>query len=186
MVMFMILAPFGAFSLLMLVAPIPISLLTAAALSLGLVGYDLIRGGSIKMLAAGSAVVFGAIGGYVTLLHGDLSPAATRIAVDGGVLAIALLSLAIRLPFTLQYAREAVDPEVARLPGFLRANYIITWAWTAVFVLMLLANLMMIYLPSLPLWLGLAVAFAGRNGALYFTRWFPNYYRTRQSLKALH
>ena len=42
--------------------------------------------------------------------------------VDAGVLAIALLSLAIRLPFTLQYAREAVDPEVTLLPGFLRAN----------------------------------------------------------------
>ena len=183
MAVFLILAPFGAFSLLMLVASTAVSLLAAAALSLGIVFYDLVRGGSIKILAVGSALLFGAIGGYVTLLHGDLSPVAARVAVDVGVLAIALLSLAIRLPFTLQYARERVDPEVTRLPGFLRANYIITWAWTAAFVLMLLANLLMIWWPSLPLWLGLAIAFAARNGAMYFTRWYPQYYRTRQVLR---
>jgi len=33
------------------------------------------------------------------------------------MLAIALASLAIRLPFTLQYAREMVDAETERLPG---------------------------------------------------------------------
>jgi hypothetical protein len=185
MAMFLILAPFGAFSLLMLVASTPISLLAAAALSLGIVGYDMIRGGSIKILAAGSVLVFGALGGYVTLLHGELSPVAARIAVDIGVLAIALGSLAIRLPFTLQYAREAVDPEVTLLPGFLRANYIITWAWTAAFAMMLVANLLMIYLPSLPLWLGLAIAFAARNSAVYFTRWYPQYFRARQIAKTL-
>ena len=60
--------------------------------------------------------------------------------------------LLIRRPFTLQYAREVVDAETAQLPGFLRANYIITWAWTAAFVLMVLANVLLIYLPGLPLW----------------------------------
>jgi len=177
MAMFLILAPFGAFSLLMLVASTSVSLFAGAAVSLGIIGYDLIRGGSIKILAAGSVVVFGAIGGYVTLLHGQLSPAGARIAVDGGVLAIALLSLAIRVPFSLQYARENVDPEIMKLPGFLRANYIITWAWTAAFLLMLVANLLMIYVPGLPLWLGLAIAFAARNSAMYFTRWYPRYRR---------
>ena len=43
------------------------------------------------------------------------------------------LSIAIRFPFTLQYAREVVDAETAVLPGFIKANYIITWAWAAAF-----------------------------------------------------
>jgi hypothetical protein len=183
MAMFLILAPFGAFSLLMLVASTTISLFVAAGVSLGIVGYDIIRGGSIKIFAVGSMLVFAAIGGYVTV-HNELSPTAVRLAVDVGVLAITLLSLAIRLPYTLQYAREAVDPEVTLLPGFLRANYIITWAWTAACVLMLVANLLMIYLPSLPMWLGLAIAFAARNSAVYFTRWYPHYCRTRHGIKA--
>ncbi len=49
------------------------------------------------------------------------------------MLAISLLSLAIRRPFTLQYAREVVDAETAALPGFLKANYVITSAWAAAF-----------------------------------------------------
>jgi hypothetical protein len=95
------------------------------------------------------------------------------------MLAIALLSLAIRFPFTLQYAREVVDAQTAGLPGFLTANYIITAVWSAAFLLMLMANLLMIYLPGLPLWSGLAIAFAARNTALYFTRWYPRYRRAK-------
>jgi len=87
----------------------------------------------------------------------------------------ALASIAIRFPFTLQYAREAVDAETLKLPGFMRANYIITWAWTGAFVLMLIANLLMIYLPSLPFWVGLGIGVAARNSAVYFTQMYPSY-----------
>jgi len=60
-------------------------------------------------------------------------------------------------------SRSAVLMNAA--PGFMRANYIITWAWTAALVLMLIADIAMIYLPDLPLWIGLGVAFAARNCA---------------------
>ena len=53
-----------------------------------------------------------------------------KLAADVGVLAISLASLIIRKPFVLQYALEEVDAATARLPGFLKATYIITWAWT--------------------------------------------------------
>src|SRR6202011_3968756 len=106
---------------------------------------------------------------------------AVRLTVDAGVLAISLASLVLRQPFTLQYAREVVDAETAKLPGFLRANYVITWAWTAAFLLMLLANVLMIYAPGLPLWSGLAIAFAARNTAAYFTKWYPQYRRAKFS-----
>jgi hypothetical protein len=45
--------------------------------------------------------------------------------------------------------------------------------------LMIAANVMMIYVPGLPIWSGLAIAFAARNSALYFTRWYPAYYRLK-------
>jgi hypothetical protein len=38
---------------------------------------------------------------------------------------------------------------------------------------------MMIYLPGLPLWPGLAIAFAARNTALYFANWYPRYRRAK-------
>lgn len=177
MAAFLILAPFGTFALLMLIASATMSLFVAAALALGIVVWDVARGGSVKMLAAGSVLLFTAIGCYVTLIDGNWSRTALHLAVDLGVLAIALLSLAIRAPFTLQYAREQVDIETTKLPGFLAANYVITWAWTFAFVAMLLADMLVIFVPGIPLWIGFAIAFAARNAALYFTKWYPQYRR---------
>ena len=54
MTIFLILAPFGSFALLMLVTSAEISLFTAAAICLAVIGIDLYRGRSIKMLGAGS------------------------------------------------------------------------------------------------------------------------------------
>jgi hypothetical protein len=148
MTILLILAPFGAFAML--------------------------------MLAAGSAILFTALGCYITMVDSNWTSMQVRIAVDVGTLAIALLSIAIRMPFTLQYAREAVDAETTRMPGFMAANYIITWAWTGAFVLMTLANILMIYMPSLPLWIGIGVGFAARNSAVYFTKWYPQHLRAKR------
>ena len=175
MAIFVILAPYGAFTALMLVTSATASLFAAAAIGLMVVASDVLRGRSIKLLGAGSVLLFAALGGYFTLVDAGLSGSAVKLAVDVGVLAISLGSLAIRRPFTLQYAREMVDAETAALPGFLTANYVITWAWAAAFLLMLMANLLMIYLPGLPFWAGLAIAFAARNTAIYFTRWYPQH-----------
>lgn len=179
MVIFLILAPYGAFAMLMLFASAATSLFVSAAICLAVVGYDVFRGRSIKMLGAGSAILFAALGGYITLVDAGMAPSAVKLVVDAGVLAISLMSLLIRQPFTLQYAREAVDAETAEFPGFLNANYVITWAWTACFLLMVLANVLLIYVPGLPLWAGIAIAFAARNTAVYFTKWYPGYHRAK-------
>lgn len=184
MAAFLIVAPFGAFALLSLVTTASVSLFTAAAMALGIMIWDVARGGSVKMLAAGSALLFTGIGCYVTLIDGHWSATALHLAIDLGVFAISLLSLAIRLPFTLQYAREQVDVETARLPGFVQANYVITWAWTFAFLTMLVADMLVIFIPGLPLWIGFAIAFAARNAALYFTKWYPQYRRAKQGTEA--
>jgi hypothetical protein len=179
MTIFLILAPYGAFATLMLVTSAAVSLFAAAAICLMVMAYDAFRGRSTKILGAGSVSLFLALGSYLALVDSSLSGSAVKLTVDAGVLAISLASLAIRQPFTLQYAREAVDPETAKLPDFLRANYVITWAWSAAFVLMAVANVLMIYVPGLPLWSGLAIAFAARNTAVYFTKWYPQYRRAK-------
>jgi hypothetical protein len=181
---FLILAPFGAFTVLMMVAPPAVALFAAAALALAVIGYDLYRGASVKILMTASTILFGALGAYDILSHGNWSTVAVRVAVDGGVLAIALVSLAVRMPFTLQYAREKVDVETRQLPGFVRANYVITWFWTAALVLMLVADIVAVYAPGTPLWVGIAIAFAARNGAMYFSKWYPQYRRARDMARA--
>ena len=67
------------------------------------------RGESVKILEIGSLVLFGLL---VRVYAGSAAPpwtvATVRLAVDAGLLAIVLVSLAIGRPFTLQYARERV------------------------------------------------------------------------------
>jgi hypothetical protein len=179
MMIFLILAPFGAFAALMLVTSAAVSLFVSAAVSLVAIAIDLWYGRSLKILGTGSVITFLAVGLYVTLIDPALSSSAVRFAVDTGILLVSLFSILIRYPFTLQYALEATDAETAKLPAFIRSNYVITWAWAAAMLLMMVGNAAMIYVPWLPFWGGLLVAFAARNGAVYFTNWYPQYLRTK-------
>jgi hypothetical protein len=175
MTIFLILAPYGAFALLMLVTSPAVSLFTGAAICLAVIAYDLTGRRSLKILGAGSVVVFTAAGSYVALVDPHLSVSAVKFAVDSGIFLVTLGSIVAGKPFTLQYAREVVDAETAKVPGFLKANYIITSAWTLSVLLMMAGNVALIYVPGLPLWSGLLIAFAARNSAVYFTRWYPQY-----------
>ena len=46
-------------------------------------------------------------------------------------------------------------------------------------LLMMIGNVAMIYVPGLPLWSSLLVAFAARNSAVYFTKWYPEYTKAK-------
>ncbi|MEY9458946.1 hypothetical protein [Bradyrhizobium ottawaense] len=176
MAIFLILAPYGAYSFLMLVTSAAISVFVASAICLATVAIDVARAGrSVKTLAAGSAIVFAAIGLYLALLDPQLGTLGVKLSVDIGIFVISLGSLLVRRPFTLQYALESVPAETAAMPGFLTANYVITGAWTVAALLMAAGNLVLLYVPGLPLWSSLAVAFAARNSAIYFTKWYPEY-----------
>jgi hypothetical protein len=179
MTIFLILAPYAAFTLLMLVTSAAASLFGAAAICLAVIAFDVARGRTVKILGAGSVIVFSTVGAYVTLLDPALSISGVKFAVDAGIFLVTLGSIAIRIPFTLQYAREVVDPEIAVLPGFIRANYTITWAWTGAMALMMLGNVAIIYVPGLPLWSSILIAFAARNSAVYFTKWYPEYRKAK-------
>lgn len=179
MTVFLILAPYGAYTLLMLVTSAEVSLFAAAAICLAVIAFDFARGRSVKILGIGSTIVFAVVGCYVALADPQLGSPAVKFAVDVGIFLVSLGSIVMRVPFTLQYAREVVDAETAKLPGFLHANYTITWAWTGATLLMMVGNIALIYVPGLPLWSGLLVAFAARNSAVYFTKWYPEYCRVK-------
>jgi hypothetical protein len=184
MTIFFILAPYGAFAILMVLTSAAVSLFVSAAICLVVIAHDLARGRSIKLLGAGSAILFTALAGYITLIDSSLSTAQVKLTIDAGMLAISLGSLIMGRPFTLQYAREVVDAETARRPEFVKANYVVSSAWALAFVLMAMANLLLIYIPALPIWSGIAIAFAARNSALAFTKWYPHHRRIKLSAPA--
>ncbi len=180
MTIFLILAPYGTFALLMMVTSAAVSLFATAAICLATMAVDtFVRGRSIKILAAGSVVTFAAVGCYVLLAEPGMSVSAVKFSVDAGMLLVILASIAVRRPFTLQYALEEIDAETAKLAGFIRANYIISWVWAASMVAMMIGNVALIYVPGLPIWSSLLVAFAARNSAVYFTKWYPEHRKAK-------
>jgi hypothetical protein len=175
MTIFLILAPYGAFAFLMLVASPVVSLFASAAICLAVIACDAARGRSLKILGAGSVVVFAGLGGYVAFVDPHLKASAVKFVVDSGIFLISLTSMFARHPFTMQYALEAVTAETAAMPGFVRANYVITGAWTFAMFLMMMSNVALLYVPGLPIWIGLLVTLAARNSAVFFTKWYPAY-----------
>jgi hypothetical protein len=179
MTIFLILAPYGAFGFLMFLASANVSVFAASSICLVTIALDVARGRSVKILAAGSAILFAGIGIYLAIVDPALSALAVKVSVDAGIFVISLGSMLARHPFTLQYALEEVPAQTAGMPGFLRANYIITAAWAGAALLMMASNIVLLYVPGLPIWSSLAVAIAARNSALYFTKWYPEYRRIK-------
>ena len=180
MTIFLILAPYGAFALLMLVTSAAVSLFAAAAICLAVIAFDAVRGRSIKILSAGSVITFTAVGAYVILVDPALSISGRQVRGRYRYLAgHPAVDRCPRVPSRCNMRCEVVDAETAVLPGFIRANYIITWAWAGAMLLMMLGNVAMIYVPGLPLWSSLLIAFAARNSAVYFTKWYPEYRKAK-------
>jgi hypothetical protein len=137
------------------------------------------RGESVKVLEVGSLALFGALVLYTLIAAPDWTVATVRLAVDGGLLAIVLVSLAIGMPFTLQYARESVPKELWTSPIFMTTNQRITGVWAAAIAVMTVADAAAHYVEAIPLWMDIAASIIAFAGAVWFTRWYPAVVRRR-------
>ncbi|WP_405161976.1 hypothetical protein OG203_37585 [Nocardia sp. NBC_01499] len=81
-------------------------------------------------------------------------------ALSSGVLAlIALLSLALRKPFTLGIAKQTTPQELWHNPVFLRTNYILTSVWAASFTIGCVVLAMLAHAGSTPRTIAQVLAF---------------------------
>jgi hypothetical protein len=167
-------SPFVFFAVLSKLVGTEAGLLAGAIVAALLLARDRMRGKQAKVLELGTVALFAVLAGWVAIAgSGVWSIVAVRFAVDGGLFLIVLLSLAIRQPFTLQYAREQVPEHVARTPQFLRVNDIITAVWAIAFAVFVAADAVMTWLPQWPLWIGIAASVLAFAGAVKFTVWYP-------------
>jgi hypothetical protein len=132
---------------------------------------------SPKVLEIGTAILFGSLALYALLTHPGWSIMGVRLVVDAGLLLIVMISIAIRQPFTLQYAREQVPQGVWASPEFVRTNYVITTVWALAFVALVVADLVLVYVPELPPRFGIIVTIMALVGAIKFTSWYPDHRR---------
>jgi len=103
---------------------------------------------------------------------------------NGAIALIAIFSIAIRMPFTIQYARETVPREHWSSPQFLHINYTITWVWAGAFVVTAIVG----FLGDGPLdqpdnlWTNWIVQIAALILALRFTEWYPQAMIAREEI----
>jgi hypothetical protein len=167
-------APFLVFVVVERLVGVTAGLASATITSAGLLVRDAVgRNKTLKVLEIGTVLLFGGLAAYTLMVHATWSIPAVRLCVDAGLLLVVLVSIAVRQPFTLQYAREKVSREFWNTPVFVRTNYIITAVWAAAFALMVAADLMMLYVPTLPTFVGIAVTILAIWSAARFTSWYP-------------
>jgi hypothetical protein len=174
MLFFLILSPYMAFTATAYLAPLTDSVTVAALVSLAINLADHLRGRAPKAVGLASTAMFAGMTVYFVFAETEWSGLEIRLALDLGIFTVALISIALRRPFTLQYARETVDEATQREPAFVQVNYVLTGVWAAAMALMMTIDILAIYLPWLPLWAGLAVTFVLRSGAVQFTKWYPH------------
>ncbi|MBK1660423.1 DUF3159 domain-containing protein [Paracraurococcus ruber] len=167
-------APFIAFALVERLAGPTAGLLAGARVSAGLLLRDRVAGRSAKLLEIGTALLFGALALVALLGQPAWSVIGVRLAVDAGLLAIVLASIALGRPFTLQYARESVPPQLWDTPEFRRANLVVTAVWALAFAVMVAAELVLLLLPGVPRGIGIAAIVLALVGAVKFTGWYPD------------
>jgi len=51
---------------------------------------------------------------------------------------------------------------------------------------MMIGNIALLTMPGLPLWSGLLIAFAARNSAAYFTKWYPQHRKAKHEAAPAH
>lgn len=135
---------------------------------------------SIKLLEVFDIVFFGVLVivglvandgtlSWLELWAGELSNIALAL--------FAIVSIAIRIPFTLQYAKEQTPQEYWDKPIFIRVNYMITSVWAGAFTFNALAGLYgdAFLHSSDNFWTGWILQLGATIFAISFTEWYPDY-----------
>lgn len=168
-------APFIMFVIIERTVGVLEGLAAGAVLSAGLVLRDWLQPERrAKLLETGTFLLFVGLTLYAPMVDGESwTISETRLRVDTGLLFIVLLTMALRRPFALAYAREKEPEYVWKNARFVRMHYVITTAWALAFAAMVAADLLLAFQPRLPQVISVAVTIAALAAAMKFTVWYP-------------
>ncbi len=148
-----------------------------AALLVLLVGVAVGMGAKLLDLAAivffAALLVLAFVGGHDT--HAWLERWSGEIS-NVMIVLVAVGSVLVRRPFTLQYARESTEREYWDSPLFLHVNYVLTWVWIGAFYVTAAVG----WYGDGPLhepdnvWTNWVVSVAVLIFAIRFTEWYPD------------
>jgi hypothetical protein len=161
-----------------------VGLALAMSVALLVTARMLYRGTSLKILEVLDVLFFAVLAGIGATsspgTHRWLETYAGEIS-NLALMVIAFGSMAVRVPFTVQYGRERVGPEYWKSPEFLHTNQVITGVWGAAFLVAAIAGGfgdLVLHNPN-NLWTAWIIQIAAIVTALSFTEWYPQVVRAR-------
>lgn len=102
------------------------------------------------------------------------------IFANGALAVSSWITIALKKPFTLDYAREHTDPSLWENPVFIRINVIITSVWALVFTINAVLAWGKMEHFVLPEWGYEVLTYTFLVGTALFTTWYPDYCRRRR------
>ena len=106
-------------------------------------------------------------------------------ALANGALAVGTWAgMALKRPFTLEYAREHTDPSLWKNPVFLRTNYLMTTIWGVVFTVNAFLAWQRSIQPTLPGWAYETITYGLLVSAMFISIWYPEHLRRRRNAQA--
>jgi hypothetical protein len=165
-------APFILFTLLSRLS-VDLALWVAFAAAFVVTIRDFVESPSLRLLDAGSFVLFALLALGRGFLDPNLSLALVRFIAALSLFLLLGLPLALKRPFSVDYAR--LDPREAGWPQalFLRVNYLVSAAWTGAFAIMAAADGAVALDGELPLYAAIAVSILALAAAVTFTLRYP-------------
>jgi len=100
---------------------------------------------------------------------------------NGALAAFAIVTLLIRRPFTMAYARDTVDRQYWDSPLFIRVNYVLSAVWAAAFTFSTAVGVLgdAVWHDGDNFWTGWILQLAGIFVAAAVTEFYPDYARAK-------
>ena len=175
--------PVIIFTLLMNVSQ-DLAIWAAFAAAFAVAIRDFLREKLLRFLDAGSTALFGLLAFYTGFVQPGLTVEMTRLIVDAGFLALALVSMVLRNPLTLEYAREQAPPELLRTRRFRFTNYALTAFWAVAFACLSAADGLANFHKNLPPSFEAGVSLVVLLVAVVLTARYPAHLRQREAKAA--
>lgn len=99
---------------------------------------------------------------------------------NGALAVIAWVSILIRKPFTMQYARELVSEDKWKNPVFIKINYILSIVWGAIFMAGMGLHILKLIFPAFTGSVFELTTYLPSLFGIWFTTWFPTWYKNKK------
>ena len=165
-------APFILFTILSRLS-VDLALWVAFAAAFVVTIRDFVESPSLRLLDVGSLALFALLALGRGFLDPGLPLASVRFIAALSLFLLLSLPLALKQPFSVDYAR--LDPREAGWPPalFLRVNYLVSGAWATAFAAIAAADGAVTFDTGLPLYGSIAISLAALSAATAFTLLYP-------------